>query len=90
MYVRLPDVVQCFVVFSVCFSLLVTHLKLEGHADISHNELVLLQVDTKLDKGELDARGGVIAGAMLVENIQAHGEREIIRYRIAMHMYMYL
>ena len=61
-------------------SLLVTHLKLEGHADISHNELVLLQVDTKLDKGELDARGGVIAGAMLVENIQAHGEREIITY----------
>ena len=53
-----------------------THLKLEGHADISHNELVLLQVDTKLDKGELDARGGVIAGAMLVENIQAHGERK--------------
>lgn len=58
------------------FSLLVTHLKLEGHADISHNELVLLQVETKLDKGELDARGGVIAGAMLIENIQAHGERQ--------------
>ena len=57
-----------------------THLKLEGHADISHNELVLLQVDTKLDKGELDARGGVIAGAVLVENIQAHGEREIMNY----------
>ena len=64
------------IIFFSVFSLLVTHLKLEGHADISHNELVLLQVDTKLDKGELDARGGVIAGAMLVENIQAHGERK--------------
>lgn len=55
-------------------SLLVTHLKCEGHTDISHNELVLLQVDMKLDKGELDARGGVIAGAVLVENIQANGK----------------
>lgn len=51
-----------------------THLKCEGHADISHNELVLLQVGTKLDKGELDVRGGVIAGAVLIENIQGHGK----------------
>ena len=68
-----PEVITfCLVSLS---SLLVTHLKCEGHADISHNELVLLQVGTKLDKGELDARGGVIAGAILVENIQANGKR---------------
>ena len=54
-----------------------THLKLEGHADVSHNELVLLQVNTKLDKGELDARGGVIAGTVLVQDIQAHGKDAI-------------
>lgn len=67
-------------------SLLVTHLKCEGHADISHNELVLLQVDTKLDKGELDARGGVIAGAILVENIQAHGKRSDTFMLITAHL----
>ena len=61
---------------SISLSLLVTHLKCEGHADVSHNELVLLQVATKLDKGELDVRGGVIAGAVLIENIQAHGKEE--------------
>ena len=61
-------------------SLLVTHLKVEGHADISHNELVLLQVNTKLDKGELDARGGVIAGTVLIQNIQANGKTAIKHY----------
>lgn len=50
-----------------------THLKFEAHADISHNELVLLQVDAKLVKGEVDARGGVIAGSILIEDTQAHG-----------------
>ena len=62
-----------------------THLKIEGHADVSHNELVLLQVNTKLDKGELDARGGVIAGAVLIQNIQANG-KPIVNHCVAMAM----
>ena len=56
-------------------SLLVTHLKFQAHADISHNELVLVQVDAKLMKGEVDARGGVIAGSILMEDTQVHGTK---------------
>ena len=54
--------------------MLVTHLKCEAHADISHNELVLFNFDGRLEKGEVDARGGVVAGSILMENVQTHGE----------------
>ena len=50
-----------------------THLKLEMHCDVSHNELVLLQLDGNLKKGEFDARAGVIAGSILVENAVIDG-----------------
>ena len=56
-------------------SLLVTHLKCQAHADISHNELVMFNLDGRMVKGEVDARGGVIAGSILMEDVQAHGER---------------
>lgn len=55
-------------------SLLVTYLKFEAHCDVSHNELVLLQLDGKLEKGEFDARAGVIAGSILVENAVVDGK----------------
>ncbi len=55
-------------------SILVTQLRCEAHCDVQHNELVLLEMDGKLDKGELDARGGVIAGIILMRGAQAHSE----------------
>lgn len=48
-------------------------LKCEAHCDVSHNELVLLQLDANLNKGEFDARSGVIAGSILTENAVIHG-----------------
>ena len=51
-----------------------THLKCEVHADVSHNELVLVQLDGQMEKGEVEARGGVIAGSILMQNLEAHGE----------------
>lgn len=54
-------------------SLLLSHLKCTTHADVSHNELVLFNLDGCMEKGELDARGGMIAGSVLVEDIQALG-----------------
>ena len=50
-----------------------THLKCEAHADVSHNELVLFNLDAKMEKGEVDARGGFVAGSILMEEVQAHG-----------------
>ena len=54
-------------------SLLVTHLRLEAHCDVSYNELVLLQLEGSLEKGEFDARSGVIAGRILMEDVAVHG-----------------
>lgn len=51
-----------------------THLKFEAHCDISHNELVLLQLDGNLEKGEFDARSGVIAGSILVQDLGFDGK----------------
>ena len=51
-----------------------THLKCEAHLDISRNELVLFNLDGRLVRGEVDARGGVIAGNVLVEDVLAHGK----------------
>ncbi len=56
----------------VC-SLLVSHLQCFSHCDVSHNELVLFQLAGKLAKGEFDARGGVIAGSILMENARVFG-----------------
>lgn len=53
-------------------SLLVTHLKCEAHLDISHNELVLFNLDGRMEKGEVDARGGMVAGSILMEEAQTH------------------
>ena len=53
-------------------SLLVTQLNIEVHMDISHNELVLINLDACIEKGEVDARGGVVAGSILMENTRAH------------------
>lgn len=55
-------------------SLLVSCLKCEAHCDISHNELVLLQFEGKLAKGEFDARAGVIAGSILMEEVTVNGQ----------------
>lgn len=49
-------------------------LKCEAHCDVSHNELVLLQLEGKLEKGEFDARAGVIAGSILVEEATVNGQ----------------
>ena len=54
-------------------SLLVSHLKCLSHCDVSHNELVLFQLAGKLVKGEFDARAGVIAGSILMENAHVFG-----------------
>jgi hypothetical protein len=54
--------------------LLVSCLKCEAHCDVSHNELVLLQLEGKLVKGEFDARAGVIAGSILVEDASVNGQ----------------
>lgn len=54
--------------------MLVTCLKCEAHCDVSHNELVLLQLDGKLEKGEFDARTGIIAGCILVKEVAIDGE----------------
>lgn len=56
-----------------CYSLLVSNLQCQGHADISHNELVLLRLTGKMEKGEVDARGGMVAGFILMQNVQAQG-----------------
>ena len=54
-------------------SLVVTHLQCQVHADISHNELVLLRLTGRMEKGEVDARGGVVAGTILMQDVQAQG-----------------
>ena len=54
-------------------SLLISCLKCEAHCDVSHNELVLLQLKAKLDKGEFDARAGIIAGSILMEDATVEG-----------------
>ena len=59
--------------FGAC-SLLVSCLKCEAHCDVSHNELVLLQLEGKLEKGEFDARAGVIAGSILMEDATVNGQ----------------
>ena len=50
-----------------------TQLRCEAHCDVQQNELVLLEMNGKLEKGELDARGGVIAGTVLMMGAQTHG-----------------
>ena len=55
-------------------SLLVTHLRLEGHADVLQNELILLSLDSCLEKGEVEARGGIVAGSILMEKMTLHGK----------------
>ena len=45
-----------------------------SHCDVSHNELVLFQLAGKLVKGEFDARAGVIAGSILMEDANVLGE----------------
>ena len=54
-------------------SLVVTHLQCQVHADVGHNELVLLRLSGKMEKGEVDARGGVVAGTILMQDVQAQG-----------------
>ncbi len=49
-------------------------LKCEAHCDVSHDELVLLQLQGKLEKGELDARAGIIAGSILMNDATVDGE----------------
>ncbi len=67
--------INLFHIFTLhAHSLLVTQFRCEAHCDVQHNELVLLEMDGKLDKGELDARGGVIAGNILMKGAQARGE----------------
>jgi hypothetical protein len=51
--------------------LVVTHLQCQAHADISRNELVLLRLSGRMEKGEVDARGGVVAGSVFMEDVQA-------------------
>lgn len=55
-------------------SLLVSCLKCEAHCDVSRNELVLLQLRAKLDKGEVDARAGIIAGSILMQDASVEGK----------------
>ncbi|CAI8057302.1 Transmembrane protein KIAA1109 homolog [Geodia barretti] len=51
--------------------LVVTHLQCQVHADVSHNELVLLRLAGRMEKGEVDARGGVVAGTILMQDVVA-------------------
>ena len=52
---------------------MVTHLQCQVHADVSHNELVLLRLAGRMEKGEVDARGGVVAGTILMQDVVAQG-----------------
>ena len=54
-------------------SLVVTRLQCQAHADISHNELVLLRLAGGMERGEVDARGGMVAGSVLMQDVQAQG-----------------
>ena len=60
-------------------SLLVSCLKCEAHCDVSHDELVLLQLQGKLEKGELDARAGIIAGSILMNDATVDGMQVTLR-----------
>lgn len=55
------------------YSLVVTHLLCQAHADISRNELVLLRLAGSMEKGEVDARGGMVAGFVLMQDVQTEG-----------------
>ena len=54
-------------------SLVVTHLQCQAHADISRNELVFLRLRGGMERGEVDARGGMVAGFVLMQNVRAQG-----------------
>ena len=58
---------------SVPHSLVVTHLQCQTHADISRNELVLLRLTGGMERGEIDARGGMVAGSVLMQDVGAQG-----------------
>lgn len=50
-----------------------THLQCQVHADVSHNELVVLRLIGRMEKGDVDARGGVVAGTVLMQNVLTKG-----------------
>ena len=54
-------------------SVLVSHLKCEGHADIQHNELVLLSCDGAIAEIEGEAKGGVLAGNVNIGSTKIKG-----------------
>ena len=66
-------------VYNIYFlsSLVVTHLRCETHADISRNELVLLRLTGAMEKGEVDARGGMVAGSVFVHDVQTQGKTRV-------------
>ena len=55
-------------------SVLVSHFKCEAHADIQHNELVLLSCDGAIKEVEAVAQGGVLAGNVKFLDTQAKGK----------------
>ncbi len=67
-----------------------TQFRCEAHCDVQHNELVLLEMDGKLEKGELDARGGVIAGNILMIGAQARGESEYTIVYLQIHVHVHV
>ena len=50
-----------------------SHLKCEGHADIQHNELVLLSCDGAIGEVEGEAQGGVLAGNVKIGSTEIKG-----------------
>lgn len=69
----------CPLTYRLCvFSLLVSCLKCVAHCDVSRDELVLLQLQGKLEKGELDARAGIIAGSILMNDAIIDGKELVL------------
>ena len=55
-----------------------THLRCQAHTDVSHNELVLLRLTGAMERGEVDARGGMVAGSVLMEDVQVQGKAHCV------------
>lgn len=70
-----------FLSLSPC-SLVVTHLRCQAHTDVSHNELVLLRLTGAMERGEVDARGGMVAGSVLMEEVQVQGKATVCCWQL--------
>ena len=68
---------------------MVTHLQCQAHADIYRSELVLLRLSGRMEKGEVDARGGVVAGSVLTRDVQTQGLAVTVTYLLPSFLCVY-